>query len=55
MRLILSVAVPVCFTLVLAGCSKDKGIVAPDSFKAQPSDTPKEKVMSPQIPKPGSK
>lgn len=54
MRLILLVVVPVCLTLLLAGCSKDKGIVAPDSFKALPSEGAKDKVEAPKVPAPPS-
>jgi hypothetical protein len=52
MRLILSLVVPVCLTLLLAGCSKDKGIVAPDSFKAVPTEEAKGKVEAPKLPRP---
>ncbi len=54
MRLILSVVVPVCFTvLLLSGCSKDKGVVAPTNFSAMPGDSAeKNKVTSPKLPKP---
>lgn len=52
MRLILTVLVSICFTFVLAGCSKDKGIKAPDSFSASPSEAAKDSVKAPKVPPP---
>jgi len=54
MRLILTVAVPVCFTfMLLSGCSKDKDVVAPTDFSAMPPDSAKNnKVSSPKLPPP---
>jgi hypothetical protein len=47
MRLILMVIVPVYCVLLLNGCSKDKGIIAPDSTKVE---TKADKIVNPQIP-----
>jgi uncharacterized lipoprotein YbaY len=52
MRLILMVVVTACFTMLLAGCSKDKGIVAPENFTAQPSEAAKDTVKAPKLPPP---
>jgi len=52
MRLILTVLISICFTFVLAGCSKDKGIKAPDNFSASPTDQAKDSVKAPKVPLP---
>ncbi len=52
MRLIQWASVLVCFTLLLAGCSKDRGIKAPDNFTVVPTDTPKDNVTAPKVPPP---